>query len=159
MQLCPNCAYSNREGEMFCSKCGIALGAISVSTKQLDDDQSDLGAGGTHLSNDKVILLHFVGYDDPVALQIDREIVLGREGASTDTIIGFNLEPFGAVNSGVSRRHAILSRDGMQLFIRDIGSTNHTFLNGDQLAVDHNYALRDGDELTLGRLQLKLFFK
>jgi len=53
---------------------------------------------------------------------------------------------------GVSRRHAELriSNDGphLQVVVRDLGSTNGTYLNGDQVGSEQ---LKDGDRLTMGR--------
>lgn len=53
---------------------------------------------------------------------------------------------------GISRRHAEIriTHDGphLQVLIRDAGSTNGTFLNGDQIGTEE---LHDGDRITLGR--------
>lgn len=156
MKLCLNCSYENAEGLIFCERCGVALGAVSVSTKNLGEGQDDLAAGSEYLSDDYVVMLHFAGNPDPVALQLDDELLLGR---STDGGTAFNLERFNALEQGVSRQHALLTREGNQLFIRDLGSTNATYLNGNRLLEGRDYALRDGDEIILGRLGLRLFFK
>jgi len=56
---------------------------------------------------------------------------------------------------GISRRHAEIrvSHDGphLQVLIRDAGSTNGTFLNGDSIGTEE---LNDGDRITLGRTTL-----
>lgn len=56
---------------------------------------------------------------------------------------------------GASRKHAEirLTHDGphQQLILRDLGSTNGTFLNGEQVGTEE---LRDGDRITLGRTHL-----
>lgn len=53
---------------------------------------------------------------------------------------------------GVSRKHAEIrvSHDGphLQVLIRDAGSTNGTYLNGDQIGTEE---LTDGDRITIGR--------
>lgn len=53
---------------------------------------------------------------------------------------------------GVSRRHAEIriTHDGphLQVLIRDVGSTNGTYLNGEQIGTEE---LHDGDRITLGR--------
>ena len=58
---------------------------------------------------------------------------------------------------GVSRRHAEvrISHDGphLQVLLRDLGSTNGTFLNGEQVGDEE---LHDGDRITLGRTTLTL---
>ncbi len=56
---------------------------------------------------------------------------------------------------GISRRHADIriTHDGphLQVLIRDAGSTNGTFLNGDQIGTEE---LHDGDRITMGRTTL-----
>ena len=157
MQLCANCGFDNREGLVFCERCGVALSAVSVSTKKLNEPDDTYSAGGGVLSQDNIVLLHFDGYDDPLAVQIDSSIILGRSAGEGSTSL--NLEAFKASDHGVSRQHAALIRDGNQLFIRDLGSTNYTYLNGERLAQERDYSLRDGDTLQLGRLGVKIFFK
>lgn len=53
---------------------------------------------------------------------------------------------------GVSRRHAEIriSHDGprLEVHLRDLGSTNGTYLNGDQVGAEE---LKDGDRITMGR--------
>ena len=50
-------------------------------------------------------------------------------------------------DSSVSRWHVQFSVDGGQCVVKDIGSRNGTYLNGDQI---EQAALRDGDRLVLG---------
>lgn len=53
---------------------------------------------------------------------------------------------------GVSRSHAIVDALGEEVTLRDLGSTNGTFVNGRCIEV---LALRDGDELTFGNTQMR----
>jgi len=159
MQLCTNCGNENPEGELFCNRCGVALGAISVATSQLGESGEDYAAGSAALSDEHVIFLHIGGFEEPMMLKVETELVLGRAGVHEAGNAGVNLEPYGASEHGVSRRHALLSREGSQLFLRDLDSTNHSFLNGEKLAAERDYALRDGDTISLGRLHLRVFFK
>ncbi|GAA1172133.1 antibiotic biosynthesis regulator FhaA [Ornithinimicrobium humiphilum] len=71
--------------------------------------------------------------------------VLGRDG-SADLVVD---------DPGVSRRHAEvrISHDGphLQVLLRDLGSTNGTYLNGEQIGDEE---LHDGDRVTMGRSTL-----
>lgn len=71
--------------------------------------------------------------------------VLGRD-ASADLVLD---------DPGVSRRHAEIriTHDGphQQVIVRDLGSTNGSYVNGDQVGTEH---LTDGDRLTLGSTTL-----
>ena len=53
---------------------------------------------------------------------------------------------------GVSRVHAVIERFGDAWCVRDLGSRNGTFVNGDRIIGER--ALHAGDEIVLGRLRL-----
>jgi hypothetical protein len=55
-------------------------------------------------------------------------------------------------DSNVSRRHAELRRDGPDVVVVDLGSTNGTRVNGAQVRTQR---LNDGDEITIGRTSLR----
>lgn len=158
MQTCTNCGTENLDGVVFCDNCGVALVAVSIGTKQLTDE-SPMAAGGESLDEENIILLHIHGEQDPLAIQVTDRVILGRTGGETDNAPLINLDEHAAENHGVSRRHAMLTRDGDRLYISDLGSTNHTYLNGNQLQEHDNLVLRDGDELTLGHMRMKVFYK
>ncbi|MBW3084225.1 hypothetical protein KEM60_00411 [Austwickia sp. TVS 96-490-7B] len=58
-------------------------------------------------------------------------------------------------DAGISRRHAEIrvTNDGRRfsISVRDLGSTNGTFVNGDRISSQY---VEDGDRITLGRLSL-----
>jgi pSer/pThr/pTyr-binding forkhead associated (FHA) protein len=53
---------------------------------------------------------------------------------------------------GVSRAHAVFERFGDTWCVRDLGSRNGTFVNGERIIGER--ALHSGDEIVLGRLRL-----
>ncbi len=55
------------------------------------------------------------------------------------------------VDKGVSRQHAEIFRVGEMVFIRDLGSRNGTFINGEKLEEE---LLREGDQVRVGTTQL-----
>jgi pSer/pThr/pTyr-binding forkhead associated (FHA) protein len=55
-------------------------------------------------------------------------------------------------DAGSSHVHAQITRHGQDLFLRDLGSRNGTWVNGQPITVPH--LLRDGDNLRIGRTTL-----
>lgn len=48
----------------------------------------------------------------------------------------------------IGRKHALVVVRGGELYLKDIGSVNHTFLNGQMLTPNQEYRLKGGDEIT-----------
>lgn len=67
-----------------------------------------------------------------------------------------DLTPFDAHKHGVSRRHAIIMARNKFLTIRDLNSTNNTFLNGLRLTPDQDVPLEHGDHIRFGRLETQV---
>jgi hypothetical protein len=72
------------------------------------------------------------------------ETKVGREAGA-----GLSL----SATTGASREHAILRRQGSQVFVRDLGSTNGTYLNGTRLAGEAE--VRPGDVVVFGQAQCR----
>jgi len=54
--------------------------------------------------------------------------------------------------AGLSRKHLVFERDGANWVVRDLGSTNGTFVNGTQVSGTH--VLRPRDKVTAGELSV-----
>lgn len=63
-----------------------------------------------------------------------------------------------AENKGISRQHAcIISKNG-EFYLSDLGSTNHTFLNGSELMEGEMRLLRNNDKIMVGK-ELLIFYR
>lgn len=71
--------------------------------------------------------------------------VIGREAGLTIPLVG---------EATVSRRHAEIVRQGDAIVLRDLGSTNGTFVNGTRIATDQ--ALRRGDAVQFGSVTFRI---
>ncbi|MAS34837.1 MAG: hypothetical protein CL610_12575 [Anaerolineaceae bacterium] len=86
------------------------------------------------------------------------ELVLGRIDPDTGDSPPIDLTAYKAAEKGVSRRHAVITRRETALNLIDLGTTNGTFLNGQRLVANQPRVLRDGDEVRLGHLVLRITF-
>ena len=84
------------------------------------------------------------GFYEGLEVPLDRDwMVIGR-GRSADLVIA---EPT------ISRAHAAIGWDAEGFFMQDLGSTNGTKVNGQRSPLAR---LKDGDDLQLGKLQLRI---
>ncbi|MEL7435295.1 MAG: FHA domain-containing protein [Chloroflexota bacterium] len=86
------------------------------------------------------------------------ELMLGRKDPDADESPPIDLSTVGGREKGVSRKHAMIIQDEGTLSIIDNKSANGTFLNGQKLAPEQPRVLRDGDELRLGHLVIRVSF-
>lgn len=84
----------------------------------------------------------------PLGLEIRGEVIVGRKmpGSNPD----LDLSPYGGVQLGVSRRHALLRPSKAELLVVDLVSSNGTYCNGSKLDAGMPRALKDLDVLSFG---------
>jgi pSer/pThr/pTyr-binding forkhead associated (FHA) protein len=84
-------------------------------------------------------------------------VMIGREGVE-DGIPEIDLNPYDALNFGVSRRHAILRLDENRVYLTDNGSKNGVTLNDELLNPGSPYLVRSGDSISLGQMRFQITF-
>jgi hypothetical protein len=139
----------------------LTEGANEGETRNLDDvvDRVNVPRWGTaRLGDLQILLLHVRGFDQPLVVPLAEEIILGRYDSSTGEAPDVDLNDYGAKEEGVSRRHAAIIAEEDALKVIDMGSANATFINGQKLIAHQARILRDGDELRLGRLVIRVHF-
>lgn len=85
-------------------------------------------------------------------------ITIGRSDQDNTFKPDVDLTPYGGYQKGVSRRHALILVRDNHLVVRGLSTTNGTWINGSLLATGEESALRDGDELMIGRMPLVIGF-
>jgi NAD(P)H-dependent FMN reductase len=90
----------------------------------------------------------------PIPLPGKRDVLIGRSHPQATSVPDIDLVPHGADETGVSRRHAKVLHDDEGWALEDLGSTNGTFLNGEQLSAGQLVRLHRGDIVRLGQLTL-----
>lgn len=108
--------------------------------------------------SDKPVRLLLWVRDQPVQVEFSDEIIIGWAHPASPHTPDVDLAPYEARQSGVSRCHIKITRSDELLRLEDLGSTNGTQLNGLALFPDQPVLLRDGDQLHLGQLAIRVAF-
>ncbi len=80
-------------------------------------------------------------------IDMTKTIRIGRD-STNDVVI--------ADDPLVSRRHAVIEIVNGQYCLRDLGSTNQTYLNKNPVPPNTNVVVRIGDTITIGRTVLQI---
>lgn len=166
MLVCTNCGHKNREGTLFCEDCGRKLadgGAVTIPTRRIEDDPDEAAAratwGSATINTEMSVVMHIRDASQPLTFTPTRRLIFGRSDTNSSVQPDIDLNPYGAVEKGVSRHHAIIEFNEDTLMLLDAGSANGTFLNGQRLLPNQPRVLRDGDEVRLGKLIAHVYFK
>jgi hypothetical protein len=161
--FCPQCGKPNGAADHYCYSCGHLLQAPkSGGTKGLFDDPGldPRTRWGTAYFGQRSRAVFIVrGVPKPIELRAEGETVIGRSSPDSPMKPDIDLAQYDAENLGVSRLHASITRDENTIHITDLSSKNFTFINGQRLFPREIRVLRDGDEIRLGRLSLRIVFK
>ena len=128
----------------------------------LDDETNSINPkrrwGTARFDMDSMLVLSPRDLDKPpLRVMVNGDVIIGRSHG--DYTAEVDLGPYGAYERGVSRQHAALRRQNDTVILVDLNSANSTFLNGQRLVPDQPRILRDGDEIRLGQLVLRVSFE
>jgi|GEM_PF-3492759 len=160
MLKCPKCAAGQRHGSLFCDTCGAQL--VEITAGKTERIQTTLIGTpivpwGDDYFGDSITLHLRVG-DKLIEVPLLTRIIIGRSAGEEVMRPDVDLSPFNAMLLGVSRMHAAIVRDRAALFLHDLNSTNHTWLNGNLVELNVQMPLHDGDEIRLGSFSMRVFY-
>ena len=136
---CTDCQTENIEGALFCEECGVKLEAIAMESE-----------------GEETILVLASSDGSRLEMPAKDEIVVGREDPISDIFPDVDLTGLGGMDKGVSRKHAVIHRAGVEYMVEDLGSTNGTYINKKKIQPHDPQMIKAGDELRFGKLALKL---
>jgi pSer/pThr/pTyr-binding forkhead associated (FHA) protein len=126
--------------------------------RDLKETHPTITWGTAKLRLNTQVYLHVMGGTEPIQVKLTRPITLGRPDKDDASSVDIDLTPYKAIEKGVSRRHALLELAQETVSLTDLGSTNGTFLNGQKLQPFQKRVVRDGDEIRLGKLSVRIYF-
>ncbi len=166
MVTCPECGNENDKNKKICDYCGAPLFDVTreSSTRSLDDTDYEDGTpkwGSARFNSRTNLVIGIDGEARTLIFDADQitELYFGRRDPKTGEAPEVNLSDHEALEKGVSRRHAAIVRKDGSLYLVDKGSANGTFLNGQKLVPNQPRVLRDGDDVRLGHLTVRITFE
>jgi hypothetical protein len=165
MSQCPHCYAPYIAGELYCSSCGKALPApvlwpLHAPEAPPKASEASQSKEPTHPEAAE----HEPAKPQHLRLQLPSGMIIDLQGRET-TLIGrkdveanpdIDLVPYGGLEKGVSRQHAMIVLDDGRYYIKDLKSTNYTLLNAARLLPEQLYPLKHDDQLTLGDLEIRV---
>ncbi len=163
---CPQCNHVNSAGSLFCEDCGQKLApaapppaapqpAYTPPPEYTPPPQPaytpPAPAAGEFVTGRLVIQAKNASISIPPGKQV---VVLGREDPVSSIFPEIDLDPYGAQEDGVGRKHAQIVAQGGQILIEDLGSVNGTSVNRQKIAAGQAHPIQDGDEIRLGKMIL-----
>lgn len=180
--VCQLCGYTNTVDSQFCENCGSKLisNQQNAGNKSDENRQSPIMETATQAEafetiNDNILLSNtpkeanqsfginqnipgkFIVKNTKTFIPIPQgvqTITIGRDDPVSGIFPDINMEPYGAHEAGVGRRHVKLSLLDGEIFIEDLESVNGSFLNREKLYPKKAQPIHNGDELRLGKLVL-----
>lgn len=104
------------------------------------------------------VLFYIANESKPIVVTGEDVIRIGRQKDKSEDNLTLDLEPYFGAELGVSRYHAEIIFNENRYFIKDMGSTNGTWINGKKIAPYRQIPLTDSDQLRLGHFTMLLKF-
>lgn len=176
MMICPYCHHKVLEGTILCPECGASLvpgevpvpkeEAVPASARVPEEDSPPSGEPEArsesrttaHITPAELRLL-VLNSGRTISCPLKEVILIGRSDAAGGIFPEIDLTPDNGYLAGVSRRHARIIRRGNEFYLEDLGSLNGTFLNRDRLTAHIPVPFRDGDEIRLGNLVMRVILE
>ena len=142
---CPECGFQNPEAANYCARCGARLVRPEESETTMTftpEEAEEDGLGLPEGIDGPALIVRAGGGRAGETFPLEHErITIGR---SPDCEIFLD-------DVTVSRKHAVIAKNGEDFRIEDEGSLNGTFVNKKRVeAAD----LENGDELQIGKYRL-----
>lgn len=103
------------------------------------------------------VLFYIPNETKPIVITNENIIRIGRS-VSEDNSVKLDLTPFYGAELGVSRYHAEIVFQDATYFIKDMGSTNGTWVNNEKIAPYRQTVIQDGDQIRLGHFTMLVKF-
>ncbi len=160
-ELCPSCGWVRGASLTACPACGAPLAkqrSSGFDTVFFPEAATSESTGAAAPLTSGTSLVHVdEAASEPANLKLKLKPLLIRRGGSHSgqrldvscptTTVGRNGGEISIDDPTLSSRHFLIEERGHEFFLRDLGSTNGTFLNGHLV---RSAPLKSGDEIRAG---------
>ena len=187
--VCPHCGKLNWNGTPLCEFCGRMLMALSRDVRDLTQtyavppglrQSASAQSASPQSAVTAAAIAQILDYPEPrrdslqegqfvtlaltqtghrVTITPHRHVTFGRADPTAGWQPTIDLGPYRGKELGVSRIHADLYFEESQVFLLELGSSNGTQVNGCHVQVGVPRQIRDGDEIALSRLLMRVYFE
>ena len=155
---CRECGAVNTIDRLRCTTCNSILrpGTGLLGVASLAELESKFG--GKTLPHR--LFLNVLDMDKMIIVELEDSVehIIGRRDPVTGEKPSIDLASYQAGQKGVSRRHARLRIDGKKMYLSDLRSANHTYVNNKQLPPDTEVLVHEGDEMRFGLMRVLIAF-
>ncbi len=167
MPKCPYCQADYIAGTLYCDSCGRRLPKPTIthpvasthapeSASPPRQAESAAAAETSEAAPERPLHLRLQLVQAGITFDLGarESVVIGRKDPEQEPDV--DLTPYGGVEQGVGRRHAIITCKEGRYYIEDLKSINETLLNASRLFPGQLYLLHDGDYLRLGAMVIRV---
>lgn len=168
MIICADCLAEQYPGMLFCSECGSYLrqtpAAPAATLPATTPSATTLPVAPVPTppvaqSPHAIKIRLFFPDQGELRVALTHRLLIGRADSETGTRPDIDLTPYSAAEFGVSRLHAVIQQSSGGVMLVDKSSTNGTYINNYQLVPEKPYLLGHGDQITLGSLDIIVYFE
>ncbi|MCS7165412.1 MAG: FHA domain-containing protein [Candidatus Calescibacterium sp.] len=135
VKICPSCGHKNKVTEILCISCMVDISGVKPTDSSTVVDQ--------HSSDKREEILIIRDKNSGRVLELSSGDIIGRSNKGSDIFMNLSNPKV------ISRIHCqVIYRDG-KWYIKDLNSTNNTFLNSVKLTPNVDYQLNSGDSINL----------
>ncbi|MFN3995429.1 MAG: FHA domain-containing protein [bacterium] len=145
VKICPSCGYKNKPNEILCLNCMSDISSVKVideALEKLKDKEEEKEANDKQLESVKKVLVLKEKKSGDILEVISGEVI-GRAAKGAQLFLKLDNPKV------ISRLHCQIFFKDDKWYIRDMDSTNNTFLNGNKLGSAKEYELKEGDIINL----------
>ncbi len=147
--FCTNCGHPNRDDARYCAKCGSPLqddSTLTLTPVEVEEEPAnEFPFPHDELEKGQGLLLVKRGPNAGSTFLLEKDVTTAGRSTQSDVFLD---------DITVSRGHAEFQRRGGDFFVKDVGSLNGTYVNGESV---EETKLASGDEVQVGRYKLVFF--